>query len=120
MSQRPCYCAGQCNFRDKRQPHRLNLSYRLVATAAQDRLTMKKSFNVVRNSCKTEKVDLIKSSGKGETYKVRVACDNSGEDADDPEDHRIKHIDLIIHYVITQYNGDEGLIISNPSKVKHR
>ena len=75
-------------------------------------------FNVVRNSCKFEKVDLIKSSGKGETYKVRVACDNSGEDADDPEDHRIKHIDLIIQYVITQYDGDEGLIISNPSKVK--
>src|SRR5215813_9329864 len=75
-------------------------------------------FNVVRNSCKFEKVDLIKSSGKGETYKARVACDNSGEDADDPEDHRIKHIDLIIQYVITQYDGDEGLIISNPSKVK--
>ena len=77
-------------------------------------------FSVVRNSCKFEKVDLIKSSGKGETYKARVACDNSGEDADDPEDHRIKHIDLIIQYVITQYDGDEGLIISNASKVKHR
>ena len=69
-------------------------------------------FDVVRNSCKFEKIDLIQSSGKGETYKARVACDNSGEDADDPEDHRIKHIDLIIHYVITN-TMVEGLIISN-------
>jgi hypothetical protein len=76
-------------------------------------------FNVVRNSCEFERVDLIETSGKGETYEVRVACDNSGEDADDPEDRRIKHIDLIIQYVITGYDGDEDLIISNPSKVKH-
>jgi hypothetical protein len=54
-------------------------------------------FDVVRNSCKFEKIDLIESSSKGKTYKARVACDNSGEDDDDPEDHEIKHIDLIIH-----------------------
>jgi hypothetical protein len=55
-------------------------------------------FDVVRNSCEFEKIDLIESSGKGEKYKARVACDNSGENADDPEDHEIKHVDLIIEY----------------------
>jgi hypothetical protein len=65
-------------------------------------------FDVVRNSCEFEKIDLIESS-EGEKYKARVACDNSGEDADDPEDHEIEHIDLII-----QYDGNDRLIISNP------
>jgi hypothetical protein len=67
-------------------------------------------FNVVRNSCEFERVDLIESSGKGETYEVRVACDNSGEDAD-PEDDGIERIDLII-----QYDGNDRLILSNPSE----
>jgi hypothetical protein len=67
-------------------------------------------FNVVRNSCEFERVDLIETSGKGETYEVRVACDNSGEDAD-PEDDGIERIDLII-----QYDGNDRLILSNPSE----
>jgi hypothetical protein len=67
-------------------------------------------FNVVRNSCEFERVDLIESSDKGETYEARVACDHSGEDAD-PQDDGIKRIDLII-----QYNGNDRLILSNPSE----
>jgi hypothetical protein len=69
-------------------------------------------FKVVRNSCTFEKVDLVASSEKGETYEARVACDNSGEDADDPENDEIEHINLIIQY--DREGGEDRLILSNP------
>jgi hypothetical protein len=67
-------------------------------------------FNVRRNSCAFEKVDLIESSGKGETYAVRVACDNSGEDAE-PKNDGIEHIDLEI-----DHDGNDRLIIGYPRR----